>query len=51
MLGRGPADNIQHRLWIPLTFPRQAVAADRGRCLTALGRLKPGVTVEQANAD
>ena len=50
VLGQGPADNIQYRLWIPLTYP-EAVAADRGaRFLTALGRLKPGVTVEQANA-
>ena len=50
VLGQGPADNIQYRLWIPLAYP-EAVAADRGaRFLTALGRLKPGVTVEQANA-
>jgi putative ABC transport system permease protein len=50
VLGQGPADNIQFRLWIPLAYP-ETVAADRGaRFLTALGRLKPGVTVEQANA-
>jgi putative ABC transport system permease protein len=50
VLGKGPADNIQHRLWIPLAHS-EAVANDRGtRFLTTLGRLKPGVTVEQANA-
>ncbi len=37
-------------LWIPLALP-ESVATDRGaRFLTALGRLKRGVTVEQANA-
>ena len=50
VLGQGPADNIQYRLWIPLTYP-EAVGADRGtRFLEVLGRLKPGVAVEQANA-
>ena len=50
MLGQGPADNIQYGLWIPLTYP-EPVGPDRGaRSLAVLGRLKPGVTVEQANA-
>ncbi len=49
-LARGRPTISRYRLWIPLAFP-EAVAADRGaRFLTALGRLKPGVTVEQANA-
>ena len=49
ILGAGPGDNIQHRLWVPLTFPDPQ---DHGsRFLSVLGRLKAGVTVEQANAN
>jgi predicted permease len=50
VLGEGPADHMQYKLWLPLTVP-DALAADRGaRFLTVMGRLKPGVTTEQADA-
>jgi putative ABC transport system permease protein len=37
-------------LWLPLRFPAEA-RTPRGRWLTTVGRLKPGVTAEQAQRD
>jgi putative ABC transport system permease protein len=48
VLGAGAGDNIQHRMWVPLAIRDPQ---DHGaRFLTVMGRLRPGVTVEQANA-
>ncbi len=48
VLGAGAGDNIQHRMWVPLAVEdRQNHGA---RFLTVMGRLRPGATVEQANA-
>ena len=38
-------------LWLPLTFDARAAQNHGGHSLTAAGRLKPGVTIEQARAD
>jgi putative ABC transport system permease protein len=38
-------------VWVPLTLTGQQGAARRGRYLSAVGRLRPGVSVEQAQAE
>jgi len=50
ILQKGPADRIQHKLYIPLAFTPDQINHDF-HWLTVMGRLKPGVTIEQANAD
>ena len=50
ILQKGPADRIQHKLYIPLAFTPEQINHDF-HWLTVMGRLKPGVTIEQANAD
>src|SRR5439155_23449879 len=37
--------------WVPAQMPTMLLQARQARFLTAIGRLKPGVTVEQAQAD
>ena len=37
--------------WVPAQMPAMLLQARQARFLTAIGRLKPGVTVEQAQAD
>jgi predicted permease len=53
VLGAGPADHpAQSRLWLPLAFTaRQLDRGSQGHWLLVMGRLKAGVTLEQANAD
>ena len=50
ILGAGPGDRIQYRLWLPLAFTPDQLNHE-SRFLTVMGRLKPGVTLEQANAN
>ena len=50
VLGAGPADENQSRLWLPLAFTPEQLNR-HARWLLVMGRLKPGVTLEQANAD
>ncbi|HEX8354383.1 MAG TPA: ABC transporter permease [Pyrinomonadaceae bacterium] len=38
-------------VWVPLTLPAQQGGARRGRYLSAVARLKPGVSVEQARVE
>ncbi len=39
------------RLWVPYVIPRSAAAATGPFVFTALGRLKPGITLSQAEAE
>jgi predicted permease len=51
VLRAGPADRVQLRLWLPLAFtPEELKPQIPDLRLTIMGRLKPGVTVEQAHA-
>src|SRR5205814_9780469 len=38
-------------VWVPMALPAQQGAARRGRYLSAVARLKPGVSVEQARRE
>jgi putative ABC transport system permease protein len=38
-------------LWVPIRFTQQELANRGGHYLWVVGRMKPGVTLEQANAD
>jgi putative ABC transport system permease protein len=50
ILQKGPADRVQHKLYLPLAFTPEQI--NHGfHWLNVMGRLKPGVTIEQANAD
>jgi putative ABC transport system permease protein len=51
VLGPGPADENMNRLWLPLAFTTQQLAHRDWRFWLVMGRLKPGVTLEQANAE
>ncbi len=46
----GPSDRIQHRLYLPLAFTPEQINHEF-HWLTVMGRLKPGVTLAQANAE
>src|SRR5918994_2725440 len=50
VLGEGPADHQQSKLWLPLTFTPEQLTSDN-RSLNVMGRLRRGVTIEQANAN
>jgi putative ABC transport system permease protein len=50
VLGDGPADHQQNKLWLPLAFTPEQLARDGNR-LNVMGRLKPGITLAQANAN
>jgi putative ABC transport system permease protein len=50
VLGEGPADHQQSKLWLPLAFTPEQLKGDN-RSLNVMGRLRRGVTVEQANAN
>ena len=46
-----PAGNTEVELWAPLTVNTAALASRPHRTYNSIGRLKPGVSVEQAQAD
>jgi putative ABC transport system permease protein len=50
ILQPGPSDRIQHRLYLPLAFTPEQINHEF-HWLTVMGRLKPGVTLAQANAE
>lgn len=50
VLAAGMADRFESHLMVPLAFKPDEVVHDR-RWVSVMGRLKPGATVEQANAD
>ncbi len=50
VLGAGPADNTQNKLWLPMAFTPEQLAG-RSHSLHVMGRLKPDVTLAQANAN
>jgi putative ABC transport system permease protein len=50
VLGDGPADTNMNQLWVPLSFTADDLRREYG-ALLVMGRLKPGVTIEQANAN
>ena len=49
VLGEGPADHQQSKLWLPLAFTPEQLSSD-SRSLNVMGRLRQGVTIQQANA-
>jgi putative ABC transport system permease protein len=48
VLPAGPSDRLPADLWMPLTFERDDVMNHAGRALLLAARLKPGVSIEQA---
>jgi putative ABC transport system permease protein len=48
VLGEGPADHQQSKLWLPLAFTPEELGSD-SRSLNVMGRLRRGMTVRQAN--
>ena len=48
VLPAGPSDRLPADLWMPLTFERDDATNHAGRALLLAGRLKPGVSIEQA---
>ncbi len=50
VLGEGPADHQQSKLWLPLAFTPEQLTSDN-RSLNVMGRLRQGVTIQQANAN
>ena len=49
VLAPGPPDENQSQLWVPLSFTAAELSQEQHRLLV-MGRLKPGVTLQQANA-
>jgi putative ABC transport system permease protein len=50
VLGAGPPDENQNRLWVPLAFAPEQLKRDE-HWLLVMAVLKPGVTIEEANAN
>ncbi len=48
VLPPGPSDRLPADLWMPLTFEPSEVMNHTSRRLLIMGRLKPGVSIEQA---
>jgi putative ABC transport system permease protein len=48
VLGEGPADHQQSKLWLPLAFTPDQLTGDN-RSLNVMGRLRRGVRIQQAN--
>ena len=49
VLGAGPADHQQNKIWMPLVFTEAQLQSD-GASLLVMARLKDDLTVQQANA-
>ncbi|MEO6009173.1 MAG: ABC transporter permease, partial [Vicinamibacteraceae bacterium] len=49
VLGEGPADHQQTKIWLPLAFTEEQIRAGMGG-LNVMARLKDGVELAQANA-
>ncbi|MGH9308670.1 MAG: ABC transporter permease [Vicinamibacterales bacterium] len=49
VLGQGPADHQQNKIWMPLVFTEAQLQSDN-TSLLVMARLEEGVTVEQASA-
>ena len=49
VMSAGPPDENQSQLWVPLSFTASELTEESHRLLV-MARLKPGVTLEQANA-
>jgi putative ABC transport system permease protein len=49
VLGEGPADHQQSKIWLPLTFTDEQIRGGNGS-LNVMARLKDGVEVAEANA-
>jgi putative ABC transport system permease protein len=50
VLAPGAGDRHEYQMWMPLAFAPSEVTHDN-HWLTVMGRLKPGVTIEQADAE
>ena len=50
VLAAGPPDHNQAQLWLPLAFTREQLSEASYFSFLVMGRLKHGVTLEQANA-
>jgi putative ABC transport system permease protein len=50
VLAAGMSDRFESHLFVPLSFKPDQINHDSRR-LTVMGRLKPGITLQQANAD
>jgi putative ABC transport system permease protein len=50
VLKAGPGDRVQHKMYLPLAFRPEQVNHDF-HWLLVMGRLKPGVTIAQANEE
>jgi putative ABC transport system permease protein len=50
VLGEGPADHQQNKIWLPLAFTPEQLESDN-HWLNVMGRLRSGVTIQQANAN
>jgi putative ABC transport system permease protein len=50
VLGAGPGDRQQNSLWLPLAFTPEQLESDNRR-LNVMGRLRPGVTIQEADAN
>ncbi len=51
ILGAGPADENQNQLWVPLAFSAEMQRNHDAHWLFVMGRLKAGITLQQANAN
>jgi len=49
VLGEGPADHQQSKIWLPLTFTPEQIASGQGQ-LNVMARLKDDVQLPEANA-
>jgi putative ABC transport system permease protein len=50
VLGEGPGDRQQNKIWLPLAFTPEQLESDN-RPLNVMGRLRPGVTIQEADAN